>query len=130
MICIKIYSSSAASSAMPSIKFVTTALSSAAFWEVITGLPDGSSMAFLVSPAMLQPLIYPFSCISLFKICFQGSVDCQFGIDSFFNSFSTNLCQPHFKWLCFWRGNGLNNAKQLFGISHVCFIFFTIFRRF
>ena len=57
IICIKIYSSSAASSAMPSIKFVTTALSSAAFFEVITGLPVDSSIAFLVSPAMLPPFL-------------------------------------------------------------------------
>ena len=54
-ICIKFYSSLSASSAMPSIKFVITVFSSVAFFEVITGLPEDSSMAFLVSPAMLPP---------------------------------------------------------------------------
>ena len=58
-ICIEFYSSLSASSAMPSIRFVTTVLSSAAFFDVITGLPVDSSIAFLVSPAML-PLFSSF----------------------------------------------------------------------
>ena len=51
---------------MPSIIFVTTALSSAAFFDVITGLPEDSSMAFLVSPAMLPPFLATFMLSSKF----------------------------------------------------------------
>ena len=76
----------------------------------------------------LQALVDPFAAVSLLEIGFQCAVNRQFRIDRFFYALPTDLRQPELERLGFGRGNGLNDAKELFRVGYIGVVAFPVCR--
>lgn len=141
-----------------SIRFVTTALSCAAFRFVITGFPVCFSTADLASFAAVpprfaiawlsskepgfsfleisvevdsdrkNPLMNPFVAVTLFLISLQCAVNGKFRINGFFYALSADLCKPQLKRFRFWGWNRLDNAKKLLGVGNIGLVTLTVCR--